>query len=108
MTDALAQMRALCLSLPDTTERPHFGDAAFYVKGHMFASCGTKSGGWEVVFGLEPARVAAVLQQDPRFKPYPRDRRGIAVDVADGTIEELEPLLRESYEFVRAKARARR
>ncbi|MFZ5477398.1 MAG: MmcQ/YjbR family DNA-binding protein [Myxococcota bacterium] len=99
MTDALAQMRALCLSLPDTTERSHFGDAAFYVKGRMFASCGTKSGSWEVVFGLEPARLAALLRQDPRFAPYPRDERAVVVDVAGVTIQELEPLLRESYEL---------
>ena len=35
--EALEKMREICLSLPDTRERNHFGQAGFYVKGAKFS-----------------------------------------------------------------------
>jgi predicted DNA-binding protein (MmcQ/YjbR family) len=98
--DALQKMREICLSLPDTREGVHFGEAAFYVKGKLFATCGEKNGICQITFGLTPDHVAALVQSDTRFKPYPRDRRGVVLDVAEVTDwNEVEALIRQSYEL---------
>src|SRR3712207_900090 len=98
--EALEKMREICLSLPDTREGDHFGETAFYVKGKLFATCGEKHGACEITFGLEPDHAAALVANDSRFKPYPRDKRGVVLDAAKvKSWSELEPLLRESYEL---------
>ena len=98
--EALAKMREICLSFPDTREGAHFGEAAFYVKGKLFATCGTKSGACELIFGLQPDHAAALMKNDPRFKPYSRDRRAVVMDAtAVKSWSEVRALLSESYEL---------
>jgi predicted DNA-binding protein (MmcQ/YjbR family) len=98
--EALEKMREICLSLPDTTEGDHFGETAFYVKGKLFATCGAKHGVCEIVFGLEPDHAAALVANDPRFKPYPRDKRGVILEAAKvKSWSEVQTLIRESYEL---------
>lgn len=98
--EALEKMREICLSFPDTREGDHFGDRAFYVKDKLFASCGEKHGVCEIVFGLEPDHAAALIANDARFKPYPRDKRGVVLDAAKvKSWSELKTLIRESYEL---------
>src|SRR5690349_2805658 len=98
--EALAKVREICLSFPDTREGAHFGEAAFYVKRKLFATCGTKSGACEIIFGLQPDRAAALVKSDPRFKPYPRDRRGVVMDAATvKSWSEVRALHSESYEI---------
>jgi len=97
---ALANVRKICLALPDTSERDYFGSAGFYVKGKLFATCGGKHGVCEIVFGLQPDHAAALLAGDARFTPYARDRRAVVIDAASvRSLRELEPLLREGYEL---------
>ncbi len=97
---ALEKMREICLSFPDTREGDHFGDTAFFVKGKLFATCGGKHGVCEIVFGLEPEHAAALVASDARFKPYPRDRRGVVLDAANvKSWSEVRALLSESYEL---------
>lgn len=96
--EALQTMREICLSLPDTREGDHFGQTAFYVKGKLFATCGEKHGVCEITFGLEPEHAAALVENDPRFKPYPRDRRGVVFDAARvKSWSEVKELILESY-----------
>jgi hypothetical protein len=97
---ALAKMREICLALPGTREGDHFGSAAFYVKGKLFATCGAKDGACEIIFGLLPEDAAALLKSDPRFRPYPRDRRGLVIDAADVTNwGEIRALVTASWEL---------
>jgi predicted DNA-binding protein (MmcQ/YjbR family) len=106
--EALKKMRELCLSFPDTREGDHFGETAFYVGKKLFATCGEKHGACEIVFGLEPEHAAALVKSDPRFKPYPRDKRAVVVaasDVKDWS--ELKAFLAESYELQQPKAKAK-
>src|SRR5262245_13671905 len=63
--EALKKMREICLSLPDTREGEHFGQAAFYVKRKLFATCGDKRGVCEITFGLEADHAAALAEKDP-------------------------------------------
>src|SRR3712207_9163279 len=98
--EALEKMREICLSLPDTREGDHFGEIAFYVKGKLFATCGGKRGVCEITFGLEPDHAAALVKNDPRFKPYARDKRGVVIDVAQvKSWTEMKAFIRESYEL---------
>jgi hypothetical protein len=93
-------MREICLSLPDTREGDHFGETAFYVKNKLFATCGDKHGICEIIFGLEPDHAEALVKNDPRFKPYPRDKRAVVLEAAKvKSWNELRPLLLESYEL---------
>jgi predicted DNA-binding protein (MmcQ/YjbR family) len=99
---ALKEMRKICLSLPDTREGSHFDETAFFVGKKMFATCGEKHGVCEIVFGLEPDAAAALVKADPRFKPYPRDKRGVVVEASSvKRWSELEPLLFASYAMVK-------
>ena len=98
--EALEKMREICLSLPDTREGDHFGETAFYVKGKLFATCGEKHGVCEITFGLEPDHAAALMKNDLRFKPYPRDKRGVVLDAAKvKSWSEVKTLILESYEL---------
>ncbi len=98
--EALEKMREICLALPDTREGDHFGETAFYVKDKLFASCGDKHGVCEITFGLEPDHAAALVKSDSRFKPYPRDKRGVVLEAAKvKNWSEVKTLIRESYEL---------
>ena len=100
--ETLQKMQEICLSLPDTRQGHHFGETAFYVKGKLFATCGEKHGLCEITFGLEPDHAAALVENDPRFKPYPRDRRGVILNA--GKVDnwnEVKTLILESYELVK-------
>jgi hypothetical protein len=100
--EVLRKMREICLALPDTREDDHFGQTAFYVKGKLFATCGGKDGLCQVTFGLEPGQAAALVENDPRFTPYPRDRRGVILDAANvKRWSEVKALILRSYELVR-------
>lgn len=101
-TEALRKMREICLALPDTREGSHFGKTAFYVKGKLFATCEEEDGVCEITFGLEPDQAAALVENDPRFKPYPRDRRGVVLDAANvKRWSEVKALILKSYELVK-------
>ncbi len=98
--EALEKMREICLSLPDTREGDHFGETAFYVKGKLFATCGEKHGVCEIIFGLEPDHAAALVANDSRFKPYPRDKRAVVLEAAKvKSWSEIKTLIHESYEL---------
>lgn len=99
---ALRKMREICLALPNAREGHHFGKTAFYAKSKLFATCEDKEDGpCEITFGLEPERAAALVESDPRFKPYPRDKRGVVLDAAQvKDWSEVKALILQSYELV--------
>ena len=100
--EALEKLRKICLSLPDTREGSHFGEAAFYVGSKLFATWGEKHGVCEITFGLEPDHAAELVKADPRFKPYARDKRGVVLDAADvKSWSEVKALILESYELMK-------
>jgi hypothetical protein len=99
---ALEKISEICRSLPETTRGTHGGKASFYVRGKLFLTFGGKRR--EIGVGLEPARAAALVGKDPRFRPYPRDRRAVMLDVADAkSWKEVEKLIVQSYELVAPK-----
>ncbi len=112
--EALRKIQEICLALPDTREGDHFGKTAFYVKGKLYATCGEEHGRCEITFGLEPGIAAALVENDPRFRPYSRDKRGVVLDAAEvKSWSEVKALIRKSYELVKPshatkRARSRR
>jgi hypothetical protein len=80
MTDVLTRMRAICADLPAVKEKPHFGGVVFTAGGKTFASCA------RTVVTFQPvAEMRAALEGDPRFTPYPRDKRALVMDVSGPT-----------------------
>ncbi|MBK6426130.1 MAG: MmcQ/YjbR family DNA-binding protein [Blastocatellia bacterium] len=89
-------------SLPDTREGDHFGETAFYVRGKLFATCGAKMASARSRLGSSRTTAAALVENDPRFKPYSRDKRGVVLDAAKvKRWSEVQELILESYELVK-------
>ena len=100
------QLRKFCLSFPGVTEQIQWGsDLLFKVGGKMFA-----------LTALEPSKVWLCLKANPENfvelterpgvipAPYLARAKWIALETREAlTIPELEQLLRDSYEMVRAK-----
>jgi predicted DNA-binding protein (MmcQ/YjbR family) len=103
---ALKKMRELCQSLPNTSERPHFGESMFYVGRKGFASCGEKDGVCRFVFELEQAHTEQLLRTDQRFERYPFAKQCLVLDAADAkSWSEVEELIRESYKLIALRGR---
>ena len=104
---ALRMMREVCLSLPDTSEGVHFGEAFFRVGKRGFASCGEKKGICRIVVQLEPAHARRLVASDPRFEPYARQKNCVWIDA--GKVEdwdEVRALVLESYRLNEAVNRS--
>jgi predicted DNA-binding protein (MmcQ/YjbR family) len=98
-------IRAYCLSFPQATEKLQWGDAlCFKSGGKMFA-----------VLGLDRARLSfkcttdsfaeLIEREDIRPAPYVGRYKWVMLDRLDAVrADELEDLIRQSYEMVAAKA----
>ena len=94
---ALRRMRAICLSLPETVEAEHFGEACFRVGKRIFASCGEKDGVCRLVFQLEPEHASRLVATDARFQPYARQQHCVWMEAAGVEAwDELRSLVLES------------
>ena len=95
---ALRMMREICLSLPETVESEHFGEACFRIGNRIFASCGQKDGLCRLVLQLEPEHANQLVTADPRFQPYARQRHCVWMDAAGvEDWDEVRSLVLESY-----------
>jgi predicted DNA-binding protein (MmcQ/YjbR family) len=104
---AMKKMRELCRTLPDASERPHFGESIFYVGKKGFASCGEKDGVCRFVFQLEPAHTEELLRTDKRLKRYPYAKQCLVLDAADAkSWTEVKALVLESYHLIASLAPA--
>lgn len=98
---ALKKMRELSESLPDTSERAHFGESMFYVRKKGFASCGEKKGVCRFVFQLEPEHAKRLLQTDTRFERYPFAKQCLVLNAGDAkSWSEVKALVLESYGII--------
>jgi predicted DNA-binding protein (MmcQ/YjbR family) len=99
--DALSNIRAICLNLPNVDETKHFGQPAFRVKKKMFATCSDKTGTWRLQLQLKPESTKALLENDPRFQPYERMKSVISMEIEGVTNwNEVRSLILEGYEMI--------
>jgi hypothetical protein len=101
----LDSAREFALSLPGTTEEPHFGMSSFRVRGKIFATVPPGEDYLHVFVG--EGEVHASVAEDPAaFEPlmWGKTLRGLRVRIAAGPAERVAELLEESW---RGKAPAR-
>ncbi len=103
--DDLEGARRFALSLPETTEEPHFDMASFRVRGKIFATV-PPDGEHLHVFVGEGEVHAAVAEDPAAFEPllWGKRLRGLRVRLAAAGQDRVEELLEESW---RRKAPAR-
>ena len=101
----LESVRAFALSLPGTTEEPHFDMSSFRVRGKIFATV-PPDGEHLHVFVDEGEVHAAVAEDAAAFEPlmWGQRLRGLRVRVAAAPAPRIAELLEESW---RRKAPAR-
>lgn len=98
-------LRAHCLSYAGATEKLQWGDAlCFKVRGKMFAVLGLDD--LRFTFKCTPEMFSELIErEDIRPAPYVGRYKWVMLDRLDAVgRDELEDLIRQSYEMVTAKA----
>jgi predicted DNA-binding protein (MmcQ/YjbR family) len=101
-------IRALCLSLPEATENMQWGDdLCFKVRGKIFTTVVLSDGRFpRLCFKCTPEKFNELLEVEG-ITPAPYVGRYKWVSLANSRVlpaDELEPLIRQSYEMVAAGA----
>jgi hypothetical protein len=94
----LAQARAFALSLPGTSEEPHFDMTSFRVAGKIFATAPPDDTRLHVF--VDEAEIAASVAEEPRaFEPllWGQRVRGLRILLAAAPEERVRELLAESW-----------
>jgi len=104
----LGDVRKFALSLPETTEEPHFEAASFRVRGKIFATI--PSGGKQLRIFVEPAEVEALLAEDAStYEPVIWGKRAVpgavCVNLRAAAPAQVRELLEEAWRM-RAPKRA--
>lgn len=102
---ALARMRKICLSLPDTKETPTWGQPHFRVGEKIFAGLGEEKGRLAIGFKLERDH-ADMMVRRPGFwrAPYVGHKGWVSMDAeAVRDWEEVRFLIHESYRLIAPK-----
>jgi predicted DNA-binding protein (MmcQ/YjbR family) len=102
---ALAKMRTICLSLPDTKETPTWGQPHFRVGEKIFSGLGEEKGVLTVGFKLEMDHADAMVRR-PGFSraPYVGHKGWVSADVERvKNWDELGALIHESYRLIAPK-----
>jgi predicted DNA-binding protein (MmcQ/YjbR family) len=99
------EIRKICKSLPDATEKLQWGDAlCFKIVGKMFAVLGLDNPRFS--FKCTPEAFAELIERENiRPSPYLGRHKWVMLERLDAVgNDELRTLIRQSYELVKAKA----
>ena len=99
------EIRKYCMSFPETTEKLQWGDAlCFKVQTKMFAVIGLDR--VRLTFKCTPESFAELIErEDIHPAPYVGRHKWVMLDRLDALPhDELEDLIRQSYDMVAAKA----
>ena len=104
----LGDVRKFALSLPETTEEPHFQAASFRVRGKIYAT--VPPGGKQLRIFVEPAEVEALLAEDAStYEPVFWGKRAVpgavCVNLRAAVPAQVRELLEEAWRM-RAPKRA--
>lgn len=103
---ALARMRKICLSLPDTKETPTWGQPHFRVGEKIFAGLGEeKDGRLAIGFKLERDHADMMVRRSGFWRaPYVGHKGWVSMDAeAISDWEEVRFLIHESYRLIAPK-----
>lgn len=103
----LAQVRTFALSLPETTEEPHFHYTSFRVRGRIFATAPPEGAILHVFVGEEGREAALVLH--PGFIEklfWGKKVAGLRVSLAAAQASVVKALLRDAWALKAPKALA--
>jgi hypothetical protein len=118
--DPVARLRALCLALPEVTERPSHGEPAFFVRDKVqFVMVDDHHHGADHVgfwCAAPPGAQEALITADPHryYRPPYVGHRGwvgvrLAADgLADPDWDEVDEVVRDAYRAVAPKSLAAR
>jgi predicted DNA-binding protein (MmcQ/YjbR family) len=98
-------IRSYCLSFPEATEKLQWGDdLCFKISGKIFTIVGLDNP--RMCFKCTPETFAELIErEDVRPAPYVGRYKWVMLDRLDAVPwDELEDLIRQSYEMVAAKA----
>jgi hypothetical protein len=104
----LAEARKFALSLPETTEEPHFEAGSFRVRGKIFAT--VPPGGKQLRIFVEQAEAEALFAEDAlTFEPVVWGKRtvpgAVCVNLATASAAQVRELLEDAWRM-RAPKRA--
>jgi predicted DNA-binding protein (MmcQ/YjbR family) len=102
----LDEIRAICLSLPDTKETPTWGKPHFRVGEKIFAGFDDESGKPTVGMKLEKEHADDLVQRDERVEraPYVGHKGWVSIDATRFTdLAQLRELILESYRLIAPK-----
>ena len=106
------EIRKYCLAFPEATENLQWGDdLCFKIRGKMFAVLALTAVPQKLCFKCTPERFAELIEREGIHPaPYVGRYSWVILDRLDALHnDELEDLIRQSYEMVAAKApKARR
>jgi predicted DNA-binding protein (MmcQ/YjbR family) len=105
MRTSVESIRAFCLSFPQATENLQWGDdLCFKIAGKIFTIVGLDNP--RLCFKCTPETFAELIErEDIRPAPYVGRYKWVMLDRIDAVRwDELEDLIRQSYEMVIAKA----
>ena len=94
----IAEVRALALSLPETTEAPHFKSTSFRVRGKVFATVPPSDDVLHVFIDEETRESALVLE--PKFLEklfWGKKVWGLRVTLANAKPKIVEKLLKQAW-----------
>jgi hypothetical protein len=94
----LDQARRFALSLPETTEAPHFDMSSFRVRGKIFATV-PPDGAYLHVF-VDEMEIGASVAEDPAaFEPlrWGQQTRGLRIHLASAPARRVTELLEDSW-----------
>lgn len=105
--EILAQLRSICLALPDSHETLTWGEPHFRVGEKIFAGFGVEKGKPDIGFKLEMEHARDRVENDPRFRKatYFGNKGWVTFDptVAETDENELADLIHESYRLIAPK-----
>jgi predicted DNA-binding protein (MmcQ/YjbR family) len=107
----LERLRALCLSLPETSEVEAWGHPTFRVRDKIFVGAGAEDGKWSIGVKATPERQSELVATDQRFTiaRYVGKHGWVTMSVGDRVDwDEVAELVRDSYRLVAPKTLAGR
>jgi hypothetical protein len=112
--EALARVRRICLSLPQTSEKLSHGEPTFFMRKRvfcMFANNHHNDGHIAVWMPTAPGLQATLLRSEPKkyfYPPYVGVSGWIGIELAEVSDEELAAHVVNAWKMVEEKQRKKR